>query len=66
MKKILFIITSIAALSLNAQSNSAVKSGEKFIYSASYNMSGLMTQLAQVTMQTETVKTSKKTLLHME
>jgi hypothetical protein len=65
MKKILFIITSIAALSLNAQSTSAVKSGEKFIYSASYNMSGLMTQLAQVTMQTETVKTSKKTLLHL-
>ncbi len=65
MKKILFFITAFASLSLSAQSTGAVKSGEKFIYSASYNMSGLMTQLAQVTMQTETVKTSKKTLLHL-
>ena len=65
MKKILFFITAFASLSLSAQNTGAVKSGEKFIYSASYNMSGLMTQLAQVTMQTETVKTSKKTLLHL-
>ncbi len=65
MKKILFFITAFASLSLSAQNNRAVKSGEKFIYSASYNMSGLMTPLAQVTMQTETVKTSKKTLLHL-
>lgn len=46
-------------------SGQAVKSGEKFVYTASYNMSGLMTPLAQVTMATESVKTSKNTLLHL-
>jgi Protein of unknown function (DUF3108) len=65
MKKIFLIVMTITALSLSAQVNTAVKSGEKFTYAASYNMSGLMTQLAQVTMETETVKTSKKTLLHL-
>lgn len=65
MKKIFLILTAIVSLNISAQGNTAVKSGEKFIYAASYNMSGLMTQLAQVTMETETVKTSKKTLLHL-
>jgi hypothetical protein len=65
MKKIFLILTAIVSLHISAQGNTAVKSGEKFIYAASYNMSGLMTQLAQVTMETETVKTSKKTLLHL-
>lgn len=65
MKKIFLIVMTIATLSLSAQGNKAIKSGEKFIYAASYNMGGLMTQLAQVTMETETVKTSKKTLLHL-
>jgi len=44
---------------------SQIKSNEKLVYTASYNMSGLMTQLAQVTMNTETIKTSKKTFLHL-
>lgn len=66
MKKLLLILTVLlAANSVLSQENKAVKSGEKFIYAASYNMSGLMTQLAQVTMETETVKTSKNTLLHL-
>jgi Protein of unknown function (DUF3108) len=65
MKKIFLILTAIVSLNISAQGNTAVKSGEKLIYAASYNMSGLMTQLAQVTMETETVKTSKKTLLHL-
>ncbi|MEW5676812.1 DUF3108 domain-containing protein [Flavobacterium enshiense] len=42
-----------------------VKSGEKLVYSASYNMSGLMTQVAQVTMTAETVNTSKNSYLHL-
>ncbi|KGO90463.1 hypothetical protein Q764_02610 [Flavobacterium suncheonense GH29-5 = DSM 17707] len=42
-----------------------IKSGEKLIYSGSYNMSGLMTQLAQVTMEVETVSTSKNNYLHL-
>lgn len=64
MRKFFLILTAALTLSGFAQ-NKAVKSGEKFVYAASYNMSGLMTQLAQVTMETETVKTSKKTLLHL-
>ena len=44
---------------------SQIKSGEKFVYAASYNMAGLMTHLAQVTMETNTVKTSKSNYLHL-
>lgn len=62
MKKTASIVLLLIAGQLCAQ---AVKSGEKFTYAASYNMSGLMTPLAQVKMETETVKTSKNTLLHL-
>ncbi len=65
MRKLFFIFTVLLAIPAVAQENKAVKSGEKFIYAASYNMSGLMSQLAQVTMETETVKTSKMSLLHL-
>jgi hypothetical protein len=44
---------------------SQIKSDEKLVYAASYNMGGLMTQLAQVTMETETMKTPKNTFLHL-
>ncbi len=62
MKKI-FIICIVLQISL--VSFSQIKPNEKLVYAASYNMSGLMTQLAQVSMQTETVKTTKKTFLHL-
>ena len=66
MRKIyLILIVLLVANEISAQANKSVKSGEKFVYAASYNMSGLMTQLAQVKMETETVKTSKSTLLHL-
>lgn len=65
MKRIFLLLTALLSIASVAQTNKAVKPGEKLIYAASYNMSGLMTQLAQVTMETETVKTSKKTLLHL-
>lgn len=61
----LFFIAAVLFSALAGAQNKAVKAGEKFVYAASYNMSGLMTPLAQVTMQTETVKTSKSTLLHL-
>ena len=64
MRKLFLILTLVLAMQGFAQ-NQSVKSGEKFVYAASYNMSGLMTQLAQVKMETETVKTSKTTLLHL-
>lgn len=62
MKKHLLIFC--FALSTNC-GFSQIKSGEKLVFAASYNMSGLMTQLAQVTMETETINTSKKTFLHL-
>jgi hypothetical protein len=63
MKKIFFILCSVFILtSTNGQT---IKAGEKLVYAGSYNMSGLMTQLAQVTMSTENVKTAKNTYLHL-
>lgn len=62
MKKFLFIFC-FALLSNGGFSQ--IKSEEKLVYAASYNMSGLMTQLAQVTMETETMKTAKNTYLHL-
>lgn len=62
MKKHLLIFC--FALSINC-GFSQIKSGEKLVFTASYNMSGLMTQLAQVTMETETITTSKKRFLHL-
>ena len=62
MKKFLFIFC--FALLSNC-GFSQIKSEEKLVYAASYNMSGLMTQLAQVTMETETMKTAKNTYLHL-
>ena len=62
MKKFLLIFC--IALSSNGVF-SQIQSGEKLVFAASYNMSGLMTQLAQVTMETETMKTSKNTFLHL-
>jgi len=64
MKKFLFMASALLLFAQNGQSQ-AVKAGEKLTYSASYNMSGLMTPLAQVTMETESVSTSKSTLLHL-
>lgn len=64
MKKFLFMASALLFFAQSGQSQ-AVKAGEKLTYSASYNMSGLMTPLAQVTMETESVSTSKSTLLHL-
>lgn len=53
--------------SINSYSqNQAVGNNEKLVYTASYNMSGILNDLAQVTMETNTVKTSNSTLLHLK
>ncbi len=44
---------------------SQIKSGEKLVYAGAYNMSGIMTPLAQVTMQTSTIATAKSSYLHL-
>jgi hypothetical protein len=46
--------------------NTSIASGEKLIFTASYNMSGFLTDLAQVTMETSEVKTSKNTFLRLK
>ena len=42
-----------------------IKSGERLVFSGAYNMSGIMTPLAQVTLQTSTTATAKNTYLHL-
>lgn len=58
-----FFVVLIATLSF-AQ-NKTIAAGEKLTFTASYNMSGFLTDLAQVTMETSTVKTSKNTFLRL-
>jgi hypothetical protein len=66
MKNILFLLFAIfISLTVTSVSSQTIKSGEKLIFAGSYNMSGLMTQLAQVTMSTETVATAKNSYLHL-
>jgi len=50
---------------MNAQNN-AVGTNEKLVFTASYNMSGILNNLAEVTMETSEVKTSKATLLRLK
>jgi hypothetical protein len=66
MKKILFIFSIFLLFcSFSSENTSYIKAGEKLVFAGSYNMSGLMTQLAQITMTTETVTTAKNTYLHL-
>lgn len=65
MKYLLSILTLVFALTTQAQ-NSTFGDGEKLVFTASYNMSGLMTDLAQVTMETSEVRTSKSTLYRLK
>jgi hypothetical protein len=46
--------------------NTAVAFNERLVFTASYNMSGLMTDIAQVTMETTKVSTSKSTLMRLK
>ena len=66
MKKIVFIVVSLLILcSFAPEKAETIPSGERLVYAGSYNMSGLMTQLAQVTMSTEMVNTTKNSYLHL-
>ncbi len=62
MKKIILVAFFVSFSTLTL---AQIKPGEKLTFAASYNMSGLMTQLAQVTMETETVTTEKNNYLHL-
>ncbi|WCO02846.1 DUF3108 domain-containing protein [Psychroserpens ponticola] len=65
MKYILLII-SLFVFTLSQSQNKAIGTNENLTFSASYNMSGLLTELAQVTLETSEVKTSKSTLLRLK
>lgn len=61
---ILFFLSIISLLSFGQ--NKTIAPGEKLEYTASYNMSGLLTDIAQVKMETSEVKTSKNTLMRLK
>ena len=67
MKKLFFIVCAVFVFFsfTSSEANQNIKPGEKLVFAGSYNMSGLMTQLAQVTMSTENVTTAKNTYLHL-
>lgn len=65
MKHTLFITFLLFNTALLAQNNT-IAVGEKLTFTGAYNMSGLMTEIAQVTMETGRVKTSNATLLHLK
>jgi hypothetical protein len=65
MMRLTYLLIFILTLNVSAQNN-AIAPGEKLVYTASYNMSGILTDIAQVTMQTSSVKTSKATLLRLK
>jgi len=65
MNRITVLLILLICTSSIAQNN-AFQAGEKLTFTASYNMSGLLTDLAEVKMETSEVKTSKATLLRLK
>lgn len=62
MKNIIFIfILSLISMGIYSQ----IKPNETLIFSGSYELKGLMTNIAQVTFRTESMKTSTKTYMHL-
>ena len=66
MQRYLLLILSFVISSQAFSQNSTIAAGESLKFSASYNMSGLLTEIAEVTMETSEVKTSKTTLLKLK
>jgi len=65
MQRLIFTFLLLFIINTNAQ-NLPFQAGEKLSFTASYNMSGILTELAQVTMETSEVKTSKSTILRLK
>ncbi len=65
MIRLVFVFVLLFPPMLKAQNNS-ISTNEKLVYTASYNMSGVLTDIAQVTMETSPVKTSNTTLLKLK
>ena len=66
MRSITYLIFLFSIFTFSQSQVNAFHAGEKLSFTASYNMSGLMTDLAEITMQTSEVKTSKNTLLKLK
>ena len=64
-KIVLLPLLLLLFMSFKADEGNGIEAGEKLVYAGSYNMSGLMTHIAQVTMSTENVNTSKNQYLHL-
>lgn len=56
----------LCVFSSASSQNNTIIAGEKLIYTASYNMSGLLNELAEVTMETSEVRTKKSILLKLK
>jgi uncharacterized membrane protein YciS (DUF1049 family) len=65
MLRIFITLILFVTVTIQGQNNT-IAAGEKLTFTASYNMSGLLTDLAQVTMETSAVKTSKNILLRLK
>ncbi|MCL5129838.1 DUF3108 domain-containing protein [Algibacter sp. L4_22] len=65
MMRFTLLIALFFSVALQAQNN-AISTDEKLVYTASYNMSGILNDIAQVTMQTSKVNTSKATLMRLK
>ena len=63
--RISLILIVLANMIAQAQ-NSAIGISEKLTYTASYNMSGILNDIAEVTLETSPVKTSKATLMRLK
>ena len=61
-----FLALFILAPILGISQNTSIGNNEKLSFSASYNISGLLTEIAQITMETSEVKTSSATLLRLK
>lgn len=64
LKKIIVLCFWIPLMGLGQ--NTSIGTNEKLVFSASYNISGLLTDIAQVNMETSPVKTSSATLLRLK
>ena len=69
-KKVSFIAILFTIVAFNTSSasieNKYVKSGEKLTFIASFNVSGVMTDIAEVKMETSIVKTKSRELLRLK
>lgn len=63
--KTIFSIVALTLFSLHSFAQIKIKANEKLVYTASYNMSGMLTNFAQITLSTKMVNTSSKQFLNL-